>query len=276
MSLRGSARSAATATESTMTTLLLLPGLACDADLWRDQLPALAPQLARSHPGARIQVSDVHHRADSLPAMAALLLNEHPGDLLLAGCSLGGMLALETARQAPDRLRGLALLGTTARPDTPALIALRSQAIVQFEQGLVEPLIRANAMFAFHAANAPALTERYMAMILRAGAAGLIRQNRAVMARDDLRPHLARIACPTLVVGGLDDALTPPDCAREIAAALPQSQSQSQSQSQLHLLSECGHMLTWEQPQAVNQLLLAWLAGIPPRDAGAGSPQSGP
>lgn len=230
-----------------MTPLILLPGMACDAELWQHQQAALAQQRP-------VRVADVHHRADSLPAMATLLLTEQPGTLLLAGCSLGGMLALEVARQAPQRVRGLALLGTTARPDTPELLALRTQAIAQFEQGGVEPLIRANAMFAFHAPNAGALTERYLAMILRAGTPGLIRQNRAVMARHDLRPHLAALACPTLVVGGLNDQLTPPDCSREIAAAVPQAR--------LHLLADCGHMLTWEQPQAVTQLLGDWLAGL--------------
>jgi pimeloyl-ACP methyl ester carboxylesterase len=79
-----------------MTTLILLPGMACDAALWRHQQPA----LAAAAPGA-VVVADVHGRADSLPAMAALLLAEQPGDLLLAGASLGGMLAMEAARQAP-------------------------------------------------------------------------------------------------------------------------------------------------------------------------------
>ena len=227
-----------------MPPLILLPGMACDAELWQAQLPLLAARRP-------VQVADVHARADSLPAMAALLLAEHTGDLWLAGCSLGGMLAMEVARQAPQRVRGLALLGTTARPDTPELLALRSQAIAQFEQGQVAPLIRANALFAFHPDHVAALTERYLAMILRAGAPGLIRQNRAVMARQDQRPHLPALACPTLVVGGLDDLLTPPDCAREIAAAIPGAR--------LHLLPRCGHMLTWEQPQAVSALLDDWL-----------------
>ena len=229
-----------------MTTLILLPGLACDAALWRHQLPALAAH------DRTVVVADVHNRADSLPEMAAQLLAEHPGELLLAGCSMGGMVAMEAARQAPARVRGLALLGTTARPDTPELIALRTQAIGEFEQGRVEPLLRANAMFAFHRDHQARLVEDYLEMLGRAGADGLIRQNRAVMARADLRPALPTLACRTLVVGGEDDALTPPDCAREIAAAIPGSR--------LHLLPECGHMLTWEQPDAVTALLQDWLA----------------
>ena len=226
-------------------TLILLPGLACDAALWRHQAPAL------TEAGVPVQVADQHHRADTLPEMAALLLAEQPGDLLLAGCSMGGMLALEVARQAPHRVRGLALLGTSARPDTPELIQLRTQAIGEFEQGRIEPLLRANVLFAFHRAHQARLADDYLAMLQRAGATGLIRQNRAVMARADLRPALPALACTTLVVCGLDDQLTPPDCARELAAAIPGAQ--------LQLLAECGHMLTWEQPAAVTALLQGWL-----------------
>ena len=228
-----------------MNPLILLPGLACDVALWRHQAPVLAAD------GRPVVVTDVHTRADTLPEMAALLLAEHPGGLLMAGCSMGGMLAMEAARQAPQRVRGLALLGTSARPDTPELISLRTQAIGEFEQGRVEPLLRANVMFAFHRAHQARLADDYLAMVLRAGAVGLIRQNRAVMALADLRPALPALACPTLVVGGLDDQLTPPDCARELADGIPGAQ--------LQLLPDCGHMLTWEQPAAVTALLQAWL-----------------
>jgi len=231
-----------------MTTLILLPGLACDAALWHPQQPA----LAAAHRAGPVRVADVNQRADSIPAMAALLLAEHPGELLLAGCSMGGMLAMEAARQAPQRVRGLALLGTSARPDTPALIALRTQAIAEFAAGRVEMLLRANALFAFHPTHGPRLVDDYVAMVMRAGADGLIRQNRAVMARSDLRPHLGAIACPTLVVAGQNDQLTPPECAHELANGIPGAQ--------LQLLPECGHMLTWEQPQAVTAALVGWLA----------------
>ena len=233
-----------------MTTLILLPGMACDAALWQHQHAALATAVA---PG-RLVVADVHGRADSLPAMAALLLAEQAGDLLLAGCSLGGMLAMEVARQAPRRVRGLALLGTTARPDTPELVALRTQAIAEFEAGRTEPLLRANALFAFHPRHRARLVEAYVAMVQRGGTASLVRQNRAVMARADGRPTLDAIRCPTLVVGGADDLLTPPDCSREIAAGIPGAQ--------LQLLADCGHMPTWEQPQAVTGLLQGWLARL--------------
>ena len=152
-----------------MLPLILLPGLACDDALWCHQAPTLAAD------GRLVHLADVHSRADTLPEMAALLLAEHPGDLLLAGCSMGGMLAMEAARQAPQRVRGLALLGTSARPDTPELLVLRSQAIGEFERGRIEPLLRANVMFAFHRSHQARLADDYLAMVMRAGAAGLIR-----------------------------------------------------------------------------------------------------
>lgn len=227
-------------------TFLLLPGLASDQALWRDQWPLVAAR-------GPARVGDVHARFDTLPAMAAALLAENPGELVLIGTSMGGILALEVVRQAPDRVRGLALLGSSARPDTPELIALRSQAITLFEQGRMDEVLRANLPFAFHPSKAddPALTADYLAMIRRAGPEQLIRQNRAIMARADSRPLLPSIDCPTLVVGGESDLLTPPECSREMAAAIPGAQ--------LQLLPETGHLLTWEQPAAVNALLAGWL-----------------
>jgi pimeloyl-ACP methyl ester carboxylesterase len=227
----------------TATTLLLLPGLACDAALYRDQIPALAAL-------GPLQVADAHTRAASLPAMAALLLAEHPGPLALAGSSMGGMLALHAWRLAPERVRGLALLGTTARADTPEQLRLRSDAITLFEQGRMEELLLANLLFAFHPAHADALAADYLAMVRRAGVDQLIAQNRAVMARADQRLALAGIACPTLVMAGEADRLTPPDCAEEIAAAVPHARFER--------LSDCGHLLTWEQPARVTAALCDW------------------
>lgn len=226
-------------------TLLLLPGMACDATVWRDQRPALAalgPTV--------VATPHLDPTADGLAAMAERLLAQHPGRLALAGCSLGGMLALHCWQQAPGRIAGLALLGTTARPDTPEMKTLRTEAIGLFAQGRMHEVLRANAMFAFARSHAARLLEDYLAMVQAGGADSLIRQNRAVMARDDLRPVLPTVRCPTLVIGGLDDQLTPPDCQQEIAAAI--------DGAELHLLADCGHMLTWEQPAAVTMHLQRW------------------
>src|SRR5690606_33416037 len=86
--------------------------------------------------------------------MAARLLADHAGPLLLCGASMGGMIAMEAVRQAPDRVAGLALLGTTARPETPDMRALREEAVVLFAQGRVREVIEPNVAWVFHPANA--------------------------------------------------------------------------------------------------------------------------
>jgi pimeloyl-ACP methyl ester carboxylesterase len=169
---------------------------------------------------------------------------------------MGGILALEVFRQAPQRVAALALLGSSARPDTPEMITLRSAAVLEFEQGRMDAVLRANVPFAFHPSRLGdvALVSDYFDMVHRAGAAQLVRQNRAIMARPDSRPLLRRLQCPVLVVCGDADALTPPECSREVVAAVPQAE--------LHVLPACGHLLTWEQPEAVNALLRDWLARL--------------
>ncbi len=231
-----------------MGTLILIPGLAGDAAMWREQLTALAPWQP--------QVSDVHTRQDSIPAMAAALLRQHAGPLVLCGASMGGMVAMEAARQAPERIAGLALLGTDARPDAPEMIALREAAIVLFAQGRAREVIEPNIAMAFHPDNAPALSAAYLEFVLGAGAGQLIRQNRAVIARPDARPHLPRLRCPVLVMCGEADLLTPPERSREIAALVPHAQ--------LVLVPRCGHMLTMERPEVVNAALAAWLSSVIP------------
>ncbi|HMZ01813.1 MAG TPA: alpha/beta fold hydrolase [Burkholderiaceae bacterium] len=231
---------------------VLLPGLACDAALFAPQAAALRARYG----DAAVQVSDVHTRAPTLAAMAERLLAETSGPLRLIGCSMGGMVALEAVRQAPGRIAALALLGSSARPDSAAMVFLRREAIKRFEAGRVEEVLRANLGAAFHPGRIGdrALIDAYYRMVLRAGAAQLIAQNRAVMARADLRPTLAAIGCPTLVLVGEADLLTPPAEARELAEGI--------AGARLVELPGCGHMLTMEAPQRVGDELLAWLATL--------------
>ncbi len=233
-----------------MHSVILLPGLACDAELFAGQLPSLAAQHQTT-------VSDVHTRCATLPQMATTLLAEHPGAHVFVGVSMGGMLLLELLRQAPQRVRAAALLGSTARPDTPELMALRSQACELFAGGRLDEVLRANLPLAFHPDNLarPGLVAAYLAMIRRAGADQLIAQNRAVMARLDSRPQLSAVACPLLVVCGDADAITPPEQAAEIATAV--------AGSRLKMVAQAGHMLTMEQPAVVTSLLTDWLNLLP-------------
>ena len=233
-----------------MPQLILIPGLASDAVMWRAQLAALP-----AHCQAR--VTDVHTRHDTIEEMAQALLAEHPGELLLCGASMGGIVAMEVVRQEPRRVRGLALLGTNARPETAEMRTLREGAIVFFEQGRALEVLRVNLPLAFHANRAgdTLLTQTYLDFVIAAGAGQLVRQNRAIMVRPDARAHLASVSCPVLVMCGDADQLTPAECSREIAALIPHAE--------LVMVPECGHMLTMEQPDFVSTRLLAWLDALP-------------
>ena len=231
-----------------MRRLILLPGLAADETMWQAQLAA----LARWEP----VVAHVHAEPlDTIEAMAASLLARHEGPLVLCGASMGGMIAMEAVRQAPGRISGLALLGTSARPETPDMQKLREAAIDLFAQGRVAEVIEPNVAFAFHPDQArdAALVRSYVDFVLRAGADQLIRQNRAVIVRPDARTHLGDVRCPTLVMCGDSDQLAPPECSREIAALVPGAQ--------LEWVARCGHMLTMEKPALVNAALARWLEG---------------
>ncbi|MBC7469566.1 MAG: alpha/beta fold hydrolase [Ramlibacter sp.] len=232
-----------------MRRLILIPGLAGDTAMWQAQLAALPAEW-------NAVVTDVHMRYDSIPAMAQALLVEHEGPLVLCGASMGGMIAMEAARQAPQRIRGLALLGTTAQPESDVMRRLREAAIEMFAQDRVAEVIGPNVAFAFHPDNAPALAPAYLEFVLRAGAGQLIRQNRAVTGRPDARAHLPAVRCPTLVLCGDADRLAPPECSREIADLVPDAQ--------LVMVQDCGHMLTMERPEVVNATLTAWLGTLDP------------
>ncbi len=229
-----------------MPQLVLIPGLACDDRLWQAQWPVLPASLAPT-------VTDAHMRYATVEEMAAALLREHDGPLVLCGASMGGMIAMGAARQAPERIEGLALLGTNARPETPDMRALREAAIELFARGDVRGVVEPNVAFAFHPAQAadPRLIEAYLEMMLNAGGEQLIRQNRALMQRPDARAQLPGLRCPVLVMCGDTDRLTPPDCSREIAALAPTAE--------LAWVADCGHMLTMEKPAQVNATLGAWL-----------------
>lgn len=234
-----------------MTQLIFLLGLAADAVMWQHQMGAMPAHL---HP----VVTDVHTRHATLQETAAALLQEHPGDLILCGASMGGILAMEVVHQAPQRITALALLGTNAQPETDAMRTLREGAIEMFARGSAEEVLKTNLPLAFHPGRGDdsALLQSYLDFVLRAGGAQLIRQNRALMARPDARLHLGLVSCPTLVMCGDSDQLTPPECSREIAALI--------TGAELILVPKCGHMLTMERPVEVTAALLTWLATFAP------------
>ena len=200
-----------------------------------------------------VHVGTVHHRPADLPSMARALLTSST-DRWCWWALEGRALALHAHREAAQRV-ALALL--RSRADTYELFWLRGAAIVGFSKAAPRRTARECDVRA-HPAHADdrERVDDYVSQILRIGAAQLIAQNRAVMARADMRPWLADIRCPLLVACGDGDLLTPLEHSREIAQLVPHAR--------LEVVPDAGHLMTWEQPQRVNALLLQWLASLQP------------
>jgi pimeloyl-ACP methyl ester carboxylesterase len=188
-----------------------------------------------------------------MAAIAARILADAPPRFALAGLSMGGYIALEIIRQAADRVERLALLDTGARADTPEATAKRLANIALAESGRFTEVPETQWPLVVPPArrNDAALKRDYVAMCHDVGPEAFIRQQKAITARVDSRPLLATIRCPTLVLVGAQDELTPPFLAEEMAAGI--------SGARLVKVPDCGHLSTMEQPEAVTRELVAWL-----------------
>lgn len=221
--------------------LILLPGLMDDASIWSHQvrhLADLAEPLVREITGH-----------ETMAALAAEVLDGVEGRFALAGFSMGGFVALEIMRQAPERVRALALVDSSARPDTQARAAQRTEQIRLTQLGGFEDILE-EEFLRFLAAH-PALAASVRAVLLRQGPEAFMRQQRACMTRPDSRGDLARIACPTLVICGRQDEITTPEMAEELATGIPGAR--------LAMIEDCGHYAPVEHPQAVTALMRQWL-----------------
>lgn len=226
-------------------TLVLIPGLACTPRLYEPQIEALSGDW-------NIIVAD-HTQDDSLRGIAARLLSEAPERFSLAGLSMGGYIALEVMRQAPERVQRLALLDTSARPDTPEGRQDRERLVALAEAGRFEDIhsrLWPRLVHPNHQSD-EGLQDVVFRMMRQTGTDAYIRQQRAIMARPDSRPMLPGIEIPTLVLVGEGDAITPPDIAREMAEMI--------EWASLVVVPEAGHLSTLEQAGRVAQALRLWL-----------------
>lgn len=228
-----------------MTALVLLPGLASDAALF-------APQIRDLGDIAEITVGDTL-QDDTLPAMAARVLNAAPDRFALADLSMGGYLAFEILRLAPERVTRLALLDTSARADTDEARQTRQDAIAATAKVPFEKLARTSLARLVAPDADDAVKQAVVDMTVRVGKRTYIDQQEAIMARPDSRPLLPGIAVPTLVLVGEKDVLTPPELAREMADAIPHAT--------LVEIAGSGHLSTLERPEAVTTALREWLTG---------------
>lgn len=229
--------------------IVLLPGLLNDASVFSELVAALSTE-------ATVEVGDLT-LADSIAELATGVLQSASAPrFVLLGLSLGGYVAFEIMRQAPERVAGLVLMDTTARPDTPAAQAKR-EAQIKLAATDLDAVIEQLLPLLSHPdrLNLPAVRGVIQSMASGLGQAVFERQQRAIMARPDSRPTLAKIACPTLILCGRDDLITPPELSTEMADGI--------RHARLEIIEQCGHLASLDQPEIVGKLMLDWLKRNP-------------
>ncbi|KRA47410.1 alpha/beta fold hydrolase [Devosia sp. Root635] len=225
-----------------MTTLVLIPGLASDAVVWREladaaPLPSHAADLTRDA---------------SIAGMAQRLLAETEGRLVAIGHSMGGRVAMEMAHQAPQRLAGLVLANTGHQPRREGeqarrqrLIDLAHADIEQFADAWLPPMLDPARI------GDAVLMAALRAMVRRAGAAVHERQIGALLGRPDAMAYIPAIACPILLIAAQQDGWSPIAQHREIAAAAPDAE--------LAIIENAGHFAPLERPEEVTSAIMGWL-----------------
>jgi len=226
--------------------LLLIPGLMCAGALFKPQIDAFS--------GNREVIIANHCRADDMTEIARQILSDAPGSFALAGLSMGVYLSLEIMALAPNRVTRLALLDGRAGLDTPQQSAARRGLIAMADEGNYLEIttdVLLNRLIAPGSAAEPELRDCIIQMAIDTGEKVFRRQLAAILDRPDYLAGLADIACPTLILTGDLDVITPPECAMEMANGVPHAM--------LNLVPQCGHLSTLEKPEMVNEAIHDWL-----------------
>lgn len=220
--------------------LLLIPGTWLDGRLFAAQRRALSAEYD-------VYLGDVS-RSDTIEAMATDVLAEAPPRFALVGFSMGGIVALEIHRRAPERVTHLALLDTTPRAEAPDRAHARVAALAAVARGETEQLVRdslaPNYLARGNRAH-PGLIESVVRMAMDLGPDVFVRQSFALERREDREHLLPAIACPTLVLCGAEDRLCPVALHVAMAAAIPDAD--------LVVLARSGHLSPLERPDAVTE-----------------------
>ena len=228
--------------------LILLPGSLCNQLLFQPQIDFFK--------GHREVIVANFSNCDSIEAMAAKVLNEAPAEFALAGLSMGGIVAFEMFRQAPQRIMQIAFLDTNPRAEGPENVPVRHQQINDIAQGGVETLktfVSQQLMpkYVFGSEQRLRLEPLVMEMALDVGADEFVNQWRALASRADSWSTLKDIRCPTLILCGVNDALCNEKLHRDMALKV--------SHARLDIIDEAGHLSTLDAPEQVNQALENWL-----------------
>jgi pimeloyl-ACP methyl ester carboxylesterase len=225
--------------------VLLIPGLGGSPRIYAP----VVPQLWRFGP---VTVAN-HIRDDNMGAIARRILAEAPPRFALAGHSMGGYIAFEIFRQAPERVAKLALINTQARPDTPEAGERRRGLIARIKTGAYHEVLDELFPGFVHPSRQDDAGLRQLVHDMGddVGADAFVRQLTAIMSRPDSRPTLTAIRCPTLVLTGDSDNTIPHPLSVEMADRI--------QGARLVTLADCGHLPQPEQPQATAAALVEWL-----------------
>jgi pimeloyl-ACP methyl ester carboxylesterase len=226
--------------------VVLVPGLLCSSEIFAAQIPALWPSgpvtIASTLKGEKIE------------EVAAYILRGAPPRFALAGISMGGYICFEILRQAPVRVAKLALIDTSARPDTIEQTDARFQSLAQARSRFTAvALLALTNLLHPRRRGDPDFLEINLRMAQAVGLEGYERQLRVAISRPDSRPSLSAIEVPTLVLVGDSDPLTPFPHSQEIAEAI--------SGAELKVVADCGHLSPIEQPGQVSEALVQWIQG---------------
>ena len=229
------------------TPILMIPGLNATPRAFEAQMET----LWRFGP---VTIAD-NRQGSTVGEMAAAILADAPPRFVLGGFSMGGYVAFEIMRRAPERVSRLMLIDTQARPDTPEATANRRRGMELARAGKLDLAAAGTFPAAVHPAHVddPALRAIHLDMARANGVEAYLRQQEAIIARPDSGPDLARIAVPTLIVVGDGDQITPPAAAQEMAAGSPGAR--------LVVIAQAGHLALIEQPALVNAAIAAFLPG---------------
>lgn len=225
--------------------IILVPGLACSPRIYAPQIP----DLWRVAP---VQIAN-HARGGDMAAIARRILAEAPLRFALAGHSMGGYIVLEMFRQAPERIARLALLSTSARPETPEATERRRGLIAEVKAGGYHKVMEGLFGKFVHPSLASDANLRKIVFDMAddVGPDAFVWQLEAIMTRADSRPTLAQIKCPTLVLTSDTDNMVPNEFSTELADGI--------QGAKLVTIPDCGHLPQLEKPQAMTDAMLDWL-----------------
>lgn len=224
--------------------LVFLPGMMCDARVFGPQLAALSPHYT-------LTVAPITG-GDRVEEIASRLLDTLPRKFALAGLSMGGIVAMEILRRAPDRLTRIALMDTNALAETPQSAANYEPIIIKVRSGrlteAVQEFLPPDHISSKYRAEVMALVTD---MAENLGSETIIRQVRALQRRRDQQSTLRRCKMPALVLCGAEDGLTPIKRHSFMAELIPYAE--------LKVIEGAGHLPTLEQPEATTQAILDWM-----------------